>query len=193
MNQLILGNNLRNHAENGFRNNRPNLSRPAFLLQPQLRSNLGRQRRSPFIRRPMVGGIDHYIAWLKERVAEMHRLLKPTGSIYLHCDWHADAYIRVYILDKIFGENNFRSHITWKRTTAHGNAKQGSKRFEVNFDSIYYYSKSNKYIFTTQYCDFSDEQIKQQYNKIDERGRQYRLVTPTAQNLEGMFHTIFMA
>lgn len=39
------------------------------------------------------GGMNHYIGWLKERVAEMHRILKPTGSIFLHCDWHADAYI----------------------------------------------------------------------------------------------------
>ena len=40
------------------------------------------------------GGIDHYISWLKERVIEMHRILKPTGSIFLHCDWHANAYIQ---------------------------------------------------------------------------------------------------
>ena len=48
------------------------------------------------------GGIDHYIAWLKERVQEMHRILKPTGSIFLHCDWHASHYIKASILDKIF-------------------------------------------------------------------------------------------
>lgn len=46
------------------------------------------------------GGIDHYISWLKERVMEMYRILKPTGSIFLHCDYHADAYIRVFILEK---------------------------------------------------------------------------------------------
>ena len=54
-----------------------------------------------------AGGIDHYIAWLKERVEQMYRILKKTGSIFLHCDWHADAYIRVDILDKIFGIKNF--------------------------------------------------------------------------------------
>ena len=48
------------------------------------------------------GGIDHYIAWLKERVEELHRVLKPTGSIFLHCDWHASHYIKVYIMDKIY-------------------------------------------------------------------------------------------
>lgn len=126
------------------------------------------------------GGIDHYISWLKERVVEMHRILKPTGSIFLHCDWHADAYIRVEILDKIFTYQNFRSHIVWRRTTAHGNAKQGSKKFETNFDSIYVYGKSTKSTFNTIYIPFSDDQIEQQYNKVDENGRKYRLVTPTA-------------
>ncbi len=87
------------------------------------------------------GGIDHYISWLKERVIEMHRILKPTGSIFLHCDWHADAYIRVYILDKIFGENNFINEIVWSYKT--GGASQ--KYFAKKHDTIYFYSKSKNY------------------------------------------------
>jgi adenine specific DNA methylase Mod len=71
-----------------------------------------------------AGGIDHYIAWLKVRVELMYRLLKMTGSIFLHCDWHADAYIRVWILDKIFGEQNMRNHIVWRRTNAKSNITQ---------------------------------------------------------------------
>ena len=68
------------------------------------------------------GGISHYVDWLKERVEEMYRILKPTGSIFLHCDWHANAYIRVQILDRIFGEKNFRNEIIWKRAeTVKGN------------------------------------------------------------------------
>jgi DNA modification methylase len=87
------------------------------------------------------GGIDHYIAWLKERVQELHRVLKPTGSIFLHCDWHSDAYIRVYILDKIFGENSFRNEIIWayKRPSA---PKQ--KQLSRLHDNIFWYSKSVK-------------------------------------------------
>ncbi len=61
------------------------------------------------------GGIDQYIDWLKMRVLEMHRLLKPTGAMLLHCDWHANAYIRVKVLDEVFGSNNFRNEIIWKR------------------------------------------------------------------------------
>jgi len=66
-----------------------------------------------------AGGISHSIDWLKERVIEMHRVLKTTGSLFLHCDWHADAYIRVHILDRIFNEDNFRGEIIWQRHNSH--------------------------------------------------------------------------
>ena len=88
-----------------------------------------------------AGGIDHYIGWLRERVVEMHRILKPTGSIFLHCDWHADAYIRVEISDKIFGMENFRGDIVWQRHNAHNDAK---KKLAVLTDTIWYYTKSEK-------------------------------------------------
>jgi DNA modification methylase len=118
------------------------------------------------------GGIDHYIGWLKERVQEMHRLLKPTGSIYLHCDWHADAYIRVYILDKIFGYNNFRSHIIWKRYNPH----QLSKGFDVNSDSIFIYSKSSKFLINNQY-NTDEELLISKFPHIEEEtNRRYQHV-----------------
>jgi DNA modification methylase len=89
------------------------------------------------------GGMEHYIEWLYERVEQMHRILKPTGSIYLHCDWHADAYIRVNILDKIFGINHFRNEIIWRYSSGGGS----KKHFSRNHDNILFYTKSNKYIF----------------------------------------------
>ncbi|MCS6820825.1 MAG: DNA methyltransferase [Microscillaceae bacterium] len=91
-----------------------------------------------------AGGIEHYVAWLKERIIEMHRILKPTGSIFVHCDWHANAYIRVYILDKIFGLNNFRNELIWgyKRPSA---PKQ--KQLSRLHDTIFWYSKSDIWIF----------------------------------------------
>ncbi len=58
------------------------------------------------------GGISHYISWLYERVKQCYRVLKHTGSIYVHCDWHASHHIRL-MLDKIFGEKNFRNEIIW--------------------------------------------------------------------------------
>ena len=122
------------------------------------------------------GGIDHYIAWLKERVTEMHRLLKPTGSIYLHCDWHADAYIRVMILDKIFGANNFRGDITWKRSSAHNDTKQGRKQIGNISDTIYYYTKTSDYTYHTLFTPYDEEYINKFYKYADENtGRKYTL------------------
>jgi DNA modification methylase len=115
-----------------------------------------------------AGGVDHYIAWLKERVAEMHRLLKPTGSIYLHCDWHADAYIRVLILDKLFGESNFRNKITWKRATTHNDSKQGAKHFGRVCDYIFLYTKNFKLSkFNTIFDSYTKEYTELTYSRIE--------------------------
>jgi len=113
-----------------------------------------------------AGGIEHYIAWLKERVIEMHRILKPTGSIFLHCDWHANAYIRCEILDKIFGIDNFRNEIIWKRTNAKNNITQ---RFGINTDTIFFYSKTNQFVFNLIRSDYSTEQMSR-YKQEDENG-----------------------
>jgi DNA modification methylase len=92
------------------------------------------------------GGIDHYIAWLKERVQELYRVLKSTGSIFLHCDWHANAYIRVYILDKIFGDGNFQNEMILRYTAVGLKAK--SKKFHQNTETIFYYvKKKGKHLF----------------------------------------------
>jgi DNA modification methylase len=89
------------------------------------------------------GGIDHYIGWLYERVEQMQRILKPAGSIYLHCDWHANAEIKVFILNKIFGDRNFRNEIAWHYIM--GASARSS--FGEKFDTIYWYSKTRDYIF----------------------------------------------
>ncbi|MDR2496731.1 MAG: site-specific DNA-methyltransferase [Tannerellaceae bacterium] len=125
------------------------------------------------------GGISHYIAWLKERVEHMHRVLKPTGCLFLHCDWHADAYIRVEILDRLFGMNNFKNTIVWKRTTAHND----SGRFGMNADSIFYYAKSNEYTFNPQFLDYDDE-YKKRFRK-DNNGRLYIDDNLSAKGLSG--------
>jgi DNA modification methylase len=110
------------------------------------------------------GGMDHYIGWLKERVEQMHRILKPTGSIFLHCDWHANAYIRVEILDKIFGFENFKGEIIWQRHNSHNDAK---KKLGVLTDTIWYYSKSSKFTYKPIYSEQS-EQYKEDFYKFDD-------------------------
>jgi DNA modification methylase len=119
------------------------------------------------------GGVEHYIGWLKERVEEMHRVLKPTGSIFLHCDWHANAEIKVFILNKIFGVDNFRNEIIWKRANAKG---LSFTRYAQNHDTIFYYSKSNKYTWIPQYQPHSEKYVKDFYKYVEAgTGRRYRL------------------
>jgi DNA modification methylase len=115
-----------------------------------------------------AGGIDHYIAWLKERVEEMYRVLKPTGSIFLHCDWHANAYIRVDILDRIFGMDNFRGEIIWQRHNSHNDAK---KKLAVLKDTIWYYTKSEKCIYNPFYGSLSEKYTADFYKYDDGDGK----------------------
>jgi len=125
-------------------------------------------------------GADSFIAMIYERLVLMRDLLAEDGSIYVHCDWRVNALMRL-ILNEVFGDQQFVNQICWRRTTAHGDAKQGAKRFDIVDDTILIVAKSVlRKIWNTQYVPFSDAQIEQQYNKVDENGRRYRLVTPTA-------------
>jgi len=123
--------------------------------------------------------LESYLHWFHDTLLFLEKLLKPNGSIYVHLDWHIVHYAKV-ILDEVFGRDNFRNEIIWKRTTAHGDTKQGAKRFSIVHDSILFYSKSLDYNWIPQFLAFTDEQIEQQYSKTDSSGRRYRLVTPTA-------------
>lgn len=114
------------------------------------------------------GGIQVYIGWMRERLMEMWRVLRPTGSLYLHCDPHASHYLKV-ALDGIFGMANFRNEITWKRTTAHSSAK----KFAPVHDSILYFTKSKSRTWNTPRMDYSDEYLDRYYKFNDGDGRLY--------------------
>src|SRR3954462_1747252 len=98
------------------------------------------------------GGIQHYVDWMQKRVQEMHRLLKRTGSFYLHCDPHASHYLKV-MLDGVFGGLRFRNEIAWQRA----GAKNDANRFGRCHDTIFFYTKSNRFTWHTQFTDFRDE------------------------------------
>ncbi|MDR2172276.1 MAG: site-specific DNA-methyltransferase [Planctomycetaceae bacterium] len=117
-----------------------------------------------------AGGIDHYIAWLKERVEQMHRILKSTGSLFLHCDWHADAYIRIYILDKIFGEKNFLDAIDWCYEDIGGKSTNYFKRKK---DTIFFYQKTNnkKRVFNQPKKALSESTIKRYGKYFNDKGQ----------------------
>jgi DNA modification methylase len=103
----------------------------------------------------------------------MHRILKPTGSIFLHCDWHASAEIKVDILNKIFGRNNFRNEIIWHYGSRlmHNNRKINCKK-----DTIFFYAKSDKVTIKLPTTDWTREEFiktKKQAIHVDNDGREY--------------------
>lgn len=115
-----------------------------------------------------------YLVMMTTRLIELHRVLKPTGSLYLHCDTSASHYLKI-VLDVIFSVENFRHEITWKRSHAHSDSKQGRKGYGNIADIILFYTKSEKYTFNTQYQPYSQEYIDKYYRYKDPDGRRYWL------------------
>ncbi len=118
-----------------------------------------------------AGGINHYIEWLYKRIEQLYRVLKPTGSFYLHCDWHANAYIRVYILDKIFGDKNFVNEIVW----CYSNSGRSEKFFSKKHDSIFLYRKTQSAFWNKEFkIPYSESYIKSHFTDLDKNNRQCR-------------------
>ena len=114
-------------------------------------------------------GTISYLKMIYPRLMLMKEMLSEKGSIYVHIDWHIGAYVKV-VVDEIFGKENFRNEIIWKRGTVKG-AKAVGNQFARNHDMILYYSKGNDYVYHTQYLPYSEEYIKQRYTKNDNDGR----------------------
>jgi adenine specific DNA methylase Mod len=113
------------------------------------------------------GGIQLYINWMRGRLMEMHRVLKPTGSLYLHCDPNASHYLKV-MMDGVFGMSNFQNEIVWERSSTRSSI---SRIYRRAHDVIFFYAKSNSRSFNLQYKELS-EASKKIYSKVDERGGQ---------------------
>lgn len=116
-----------------------------------------------------------YLVNMAARLAELHRILKPTGSLYLHCDPTASHYLKL-ILDQIFGPINFRNEIVWKRSSAHSDIGQGAKHMGRLHDIIFFYSKSDSYICNMQFTGYKQQYIDSFYRFIESgTGRRYTL------------------
>ena len=87
------------------------------------------------------GGVKHYTGWMRDKIIQAHRVLKPTGSILLHCDYHANHHLRM-LLDEVFGENNFVNEIIWHYFMG-GKAK---KFYSRKHDNIYWYPKNKGFV-----------------------------------------------
>jgi site-specific DNA-methyltransferase (adenine-specific) len=124
-----------------------------------------------FITGSMTGGnqMMAYLVMMAARLVELHRVLKPTGSLYLHCDPTASHYLRV-ILDTIFSPQNYRNEIIWKRTSAHANVSQ---KYGVIHDTLFFYTKTSNFIWNQQHTPYEPEYIETFFDQVDEQGRRY--------------------
>ena len=116
-----------------------------------------------------------YIAMMAARLIELHRVLKPTGSLYLHCDPTASHYLKI-LLDAIFGADRFLNEVIWQRTGAHNDAR----RFGRVTDTILLYSRSAKYTFNPQFEEYEAAYIEERYRYKDPDGRRFWANTATS-------------
>jgi site-specific DNA-methyltransferase (adenine-specific) len=129
-----------------------------------------------------------YLTMMAVRLVEMHRTLKMTGSLYLHCDPTASHYLKV-LLDQIFGQKNFRNEIVWKRTDAKGNVQ---KKFGWIHDRLLFYTKTNRWTWNQQFVAYDQEYTDQFYAKVDKNGRRYQadnLTAPMSRASRGQIYT----
>ena len=111
-------------------------------------------------------GMQSYLTMMAVRLLEMRRVLKPTGSIYLHCDPTASHYLKM-LMDAVFGAGNFRSEITWQRTASHN----GAKRWGPVHDTLLFYSLGASYIWNREFQPYSQDYLDRFYHLSDEHGR----------------------
>lgn len=120
-----------------------------------------------------------YLVMMSIRLIELHRVLKPTGSLYLHCDPTASHYLKL-VLDQVFGPANFRNEIVWKRTSAHNDPG----RYGANIDLLLFYTKGNTWIWNQIYRAH-DEEYRARFRHKDSDGREWSDYDLTAKGLSG--------
>jgi adenine specific DNA methylase Mod len=116
-----------------------------------------------------------YLAMMAVRLIELHRVLKPTGSLYLHCDPTASHYLKI-LLDAVFEKHQFRTEISWRRQSAHSDAKQGRVQYGNVRDTIFFYTKGEEWTWNWLYTPYDEEYVQNFYKHTDPvSDRLYRL------------------
>ena len=116
-----------------------------------------------------------YLVMMAPRLVELRRVLKPSGSIYLHCDSKAGHYLKL-LMDTVFGAGNFRSEIVWKRTSAHSDTRQGRRQHGRIHDTILFYSKTSEWTWNPIYTPYDDQYVDSFYRHVEsDTGRRYGL------------------
>jgi DNA modification methylase len=114
-----------------------------------------------------------YLTMMCNRLLELHRVLKPTGSLYLHCDPTASHYLKL-VLDGVFGKENYRCEISWQRSSAHSDVKQGMRKYGRIRDTIFWFTKSSAYTWNSLFTPYDDGYLTSEYRHVDEFGRKYK-------------------
>ena len=122
---------------------------------------------------------EHYLNWMYENLMAIKSVMSDTASIYVHLDYHIGHYVKI-LMDEIFGEENFRNEIVWKRSTAHSD----SEYYGNNFDMIFFYTKSSSAVFNTVYQDYEDDYLAR-FSQSDPDGRKWDSGNLTAKGLQG--------
>jgi len=173
-NKLICGDNLEEVAKLSKESVDLIYIDPPFFSHKQYEVVFGDEAEIRSFKDRWEGGVEHYISWLKPRVQAMYEVLKPTGSFYLHCDWHANAHIRI-MMDEIFGGENFRNEIIW----CYRGAGYPKKDFGKRHDTIFRYSKTDDYIFNLddvreKYAEATKERFSHYIGNV-RKGRDFGL------------------
>lgn len=122
-----------------------------------------------------------YLTMMAQRMAELHRVLKPTGSVYLHCDPTASHYLKL-MMDAVFGNENYKNEIVWKRSSAHNDSGTCGRTHDI----IFLYTKDRlRLTWNNQYQEYDPSYIESHYRRKTEDGRIYRTDNLTATSLSG--------
>lgn len=132
------------------------VKQPSIIEQKAYRDTWGR-------------GLDSYLQWFYETAVLLRDLLAEDGSIYVHLDWHVGHYAKI-VIDEVFGSQNFRNEIIWKRSTNTGSSKVLARGFSNDHDSILMFSKSENYVSNKQFIPHSEAYIKAKFTQRDKRG-----------------------
>jgi adenine-specific DNA-methyltransferase len=132
------------------------VKQPSILEQKAYRDTWGR-------------GLDSFMQWFYETALILRELLSENGSIYVHLDTNTSHFAKA-VLDEVFGQENYKNEISWKRTSAHANVSQ---RYGMIHDVIFYYTKSDKFTWNQQHTNYEEEYLKTFFDQTDEKGKRY--------------------
>ena len=122
---------------------------------------------------------EKYLNWMYENLVAIKSVMSDTASIYVHLDYHIGHYVKI-LMDEIFGEDNYRNEIVWKRSTAHSD----SEYYGNNYDMIFFYTKSSDSTFNIVYQEY-DEDYLARFTQSDSDGRKWDSGNLTAKGLQG--------